>query len=254
MAKQKGIIKLEGSIGDISFYKGRDGNFMARTKTGISGDRIKNDPAFVRTRENGQEFGKAGKAGKLVRSAFREIIKNNKDSRMSNRLTQSLLKIIQADTVNVRGERIIQADNISLFKGFEFNNAAPLSTVLILPFTIEIDRTSGSVTANLPAFVPTTSILAPEGSTHAQLVLGCSEVDFDLEKYVTASTQSTAIPLNSVQQAQLTLDCDFTESSSMNLLVVFGIEFLQEVNGQQYPLRNGAYNALSLIDTSIAER
>ncbi|HAZ02867.1 MAG: hypothetical protein A2W90_17140 [Bacteroidetes bacterium GWF2_42_66] len=103
MAKQKGVIKLEGSIGDISFYKGRDGNFMARTKGGISGDRIKNDPAFERTRENGQEFGKAGKAGKLVRAAFREVIKTNRDSRMSNRLTQEMMKVIQTDTTNLRG-------------------------------------------------------------------------------------------------------------------------------------------------------
>lgn len=254
MAKQKGIIKLEGSIGDISFYKGRDGSFMARTKTGISGDRIKSDPAFIRTRENGQEFGRAGKAGKLIRSAFREIIKNNKDSRMSNRLSQELLKMIQADSVNVRGERVVLPDNISLIKGFQFNDAARLSTVLIMPFSLEIDRTAGSVSLSLQAFVPTSSIVTPNGATHARLILGCSEVDFDLGTYLTGSTQSEAIPLSNEQQAQITLDCNFTEASTLNVLVVFGIEFLQEVNSQQYPLSNGTFNALSIIETSIPAR
>jgi hypothetical protein len=34
MAKQKGIIKLEGTIGDITFYKSQDG-FLAKGKGGI---------------------------------------------------------------------------------------------------------------------------------------------------------------------------------------------------------------------------
>jgi len=63
MAKQAGIIKLKGTIGDIAFYKSRDGH-MARLKGGIDKKRIATDTAFQRTRENGAEFGRAGKSGK----------------------------------------------------------------------------------------------------------------------------------------------------------------------------------------------
>ena len=66
MAKQKGIIKLKGTLGDITFYKSQDG-FLAREKGGVEASRIANDPAFQRTRENGAEFGTAGKAGKMLR-------------------------------------------------------------------------------------------------------------------------------------------------------------------------------------------
>ena len=66
MAKQKGIIKLEGTIGDITFYKSQDG-YLAREKGGIDANRIASDPAFQRTRENGSEFGAAGKAGKMLK-------------------------------------------------------------------------------------------------------------------------------------------------------------------------------------------
>lgn len=48
MAKQKGIIKPEGTIGNITFYKSQDG-FLAKGKCGIPIDRIANDPNFVRT-------------------------------------------------------------------------------------------------------------------------------------------------------------------------------------------------------------
>ena len=49
MARQKGIIKFTGKIGDLSFYKSKDG-FLALEKGGVEADRIKNDPAFARTR------------------------------------------------------------------------------------------------------------------------------------------------------------------------------------------------------------
>lgn len=45
MARQKGIIKLDGTIGDITFYKSKDG-YLAREKGGVPADRIANDPAF----------------------------------------------------------------------------------------------------------------------------------------------------------------------------------------------------------------
>ena len=66
MAKQEGLIKLKGTVGDLSFYKTKDGH-LARMKGGVDAERIKNDPAFERTRENGAEFGRSGKAGKLLR-------------------------------------------------------------------------------------------------------------------------------------------------------------------------------------------
>tara|TARA_B100000809_G_scaffold213192_1_gene217433 strand:+ start:6500 stop:6802 length:303 start_codon:yes stop_codon:yes gene_type:complete len=99
MAKQTGIIKLKGTIGDISFYKTADGH-LARGKGGIDASRIANDPAFQRTRENGAEFGRAGKDGKVVRNAIRVLLQNAKDKHVVSRLTTDLLKIVKTDTIN----------------------------------------------------------------------------------------------------------------------------------------------------------
>ena len=106
MAKQTGIIKLKGTIGGISFYKTSDGH-LAREKGGVDGNRIANDPAFQRTRENGSEFGRAGKGGKLLRNAIRILLQNAKDKRVTSRLTKDLLAIIKTDTVNERGLRTL---------------------------------------------------------------------------------------------------------------------------------------------------
>ncbi len=49
MAKLKSLIKIEGTLDDLTFYKGKEG-FLVRSKGGVSKKRINNDPAFARTR------------------------------------------------------------------------------------------------------------------------------------------------------------------------------------------------------------
>jgi hypothetical protein len=120
MARQKGIIKLKGIIGDITFYKTKDG-YLAREMGGVDASRIKSDPAFQRTRENGAEFGRAGKAGKTLIIALRTLLINSADSRMVSRLTQSMIKVIQADLVNDRGLRNVIDGEAELLVGFDFN-------------------------------------------------------------------------------------------------------------------------------------
>ena len=105
MARQKGIIKLDGTIGGITFYKTTEDGYLAREKGGVSADKIANDPNFQRTRENGEEFGRAGKAGKLLRNAIRAMLQNASDTRMVSRLTAEMVKVIQEDITNPRGQR-----------------------------------------------------------------------------------------------------------------------------------------------------
>lgn len=51
MAKLKGILKIEGTLDELTFYKTQDGH-LVKTKGGVSAERIANDPNFQRTREN----------------------------------------------------------------------------------------------------------------------------------------------------------------------------------------------------------
>lgn len=129
MAQQKGIIKLRGTIGDITFYKTKDGH-MAREKGGVDAKRIASNPAFQRTRENGSEFGRAGKAGKTLRASIRTLLLNSSDSRMVSRLTQSMIKVIQADMTSVRGLRNVIDGEAELLVGFELNNYKQLRILL----------------------------------------------------------------------------------------------------------------------------
>ena len=246
MAQQKGVIKLGGTLGDLTFYKTKDGYF-AREKGGISGERIASDPAFQRTRENGAEFGRAGRAGRVLRSAFRGVLQNASDRGMSSRLTALMLKVIQADAVSPRGLRNVIDGEAELLLGFEFNAEGKLGASLHVPFTCRIDRAAGTLEAIIPSYIPSDMISAPGGATHYRLASAGAAVDFEKETFVSDSATSPVLPWNSVPVAELTLSNTVGAGSRHPLFLVLGIEFYQEVNRQMYPLKNGSHNAMALI-------
>lgn len=246
MARQVGIIKLKGGIGDISFYKTKDGH-LARTKGGVDAKRIANDPAFQRTRENGSEFGRAAKGSKLLRTALRLLLQNASDSRVSNRLTKEALIIIKTDPVNDRGLRVVSQGDISILDKFEFNIGGKLASLLFTPYTPSIDRVSGDVSVTIPDFVPVNNIVAPSGTTHFKLIVGGAEIDFDAETFVFDSDTTAILPWDAATVAALVLTANLTANSTLPIFQVIGVEFYQEVNGQMYSLKNGSYNALAVV-------
>jgi hypothetical protein len=249
MARQKGIIKLKGTIGDITFYKTKDGH-LAREKGGIDASRIASDPAFQRTRENGSEFGRAGKAGKTLRTALRTLLINSADSRMVSRLTQAMVKVIQADLTNDRGLRNVIDGEAELLAGFDFNITGKLGTTLFAPFRGTIDRVRGEISVDLVSFVPSNMIAAPGGTTHFKISSAGAEIDFEAETFVVSSSETAILPWDSAPTAAINQLNVVTPNSVSPLFLALGVEFYQEVNGRMYPLKNGSYNPLALVQVS----
>ena len=250
MARQKGIIKLKGTIGGITFYKTAQDGHLAREKGGVEKSRIMNDPAFQRTRENGSEFGRAGKAGKILRTSLRPMLINSADSRMVSRLTQRMMKVIQADQVSERGMRNVIDGEAELLLMFEFNLRGKLGTSLYAPFSTSIDRPSGVLTVQIPSFVPTNMLVAPSGTTHYKIISAAAEIDFDNEVFVLSNSETAILPWNSNTSAAVNHDNTVTPASSKVLFLVLGLEYYQEVNNAMYPLKNGVFNPLSLVAVS----
>jgi len=249
MARQKGIIKLKGTLGGITFYKTQDGH-LAREKGGIEASRIASDPAFQRTRENGSEFGRAGKAGKILRTSLRALLLNSADGRMVSRLTQKMVQVIQADMVSVRGMRNVIDGEAELLQGFEFNIRGKLGTSLFAPFVGAIDSVAGTITVAIAPFIPANMIAAPSGTTHFKIISAGSEVDFEAETFVEAHTETAIIPWDTTLTVAISQENAVTAASTKPLFLALGVEFFQEVNGLMYPLKNGAYNPLALVTVS----
>ncbi|WP_026978327.1 hypothetical protein [Flavobacterium tegetincola] len=246
MAKQRGIIKLRGTIGDITFYKTKDGH-LAREKGGVDAKRMATDPAFQRTRENGSEFGRAGISGKLLRTAFRSILMNASDGRMTSRLTQQMMKVIKADATSVRGLRNVIDGEAELLVGFEFNIRSSLSSTFFAPIDASIDRGTGALTVAIPPFSPLSMISAPSGSTHYKIISAGAVVDFVAGTFTLATSETAPLPWNMVETAVLTQVNALPVATTAPLFLILGIEFYQEVNSIFYPLNNGAFNAFTIL-------
>ncbi len=245
MAEQSGIIKLNGTIGGITFYKSADG-YLAREKGGVSAQRIASDPAFQRTRENNAEFSTAGQAGKLLRNSIQVLLQNAKDKRCVGRLTRALLGVIKTDSVNERGERQVQDGNMQLINDFEFNQNGKLGATFFTPFASSLDRITGELSLEIEAYQAAVRIAAPGGTTHYRLSFGGAELDFENKTFNFAMEQTAILPYDTSEQAERTLTVGLPADSVLPIIGVLGIDFFQEVNGEMYPLKNGAFNALAV--------
>jgi hypothetical protein len=145
---------------------------MAKTTTstsGVSGDRVRNDPAFERTRENNAEFARAGKAAKLVRNVFRDVTINAKDIVTQARLTKVMTRIVLGDVVSERGARTVNKGDLQQLQNFHFNERAGISDSLFVRCPVSFNRVSGEVTVTIPAFVPRNMMVQARGTTHFRI-------------------------------------------------------------------------------------
>ena len=75
-------------------------------------------------------------------------------------------------------------------------------------------------------------------------------MDFEQEIFITDTKESATLPWNAAATAVLNLANTVTANSTHPLFLLLGIQFCQQVNGINYPLKNGAFNALSLVKVS----
>jgi len=246
MAKQAGIFKIRGTIGGVSFYKTKDGH-MVREKGSLNAQRIANDPAFARTRENMKEFTRACKAGKTLRAAFRELVRGASDGKVVSRLSKKMMEVIKADAVSERGLRNVIDGEAMLLDKFEFNLTSPLSTAIVAPYVADIDRATGILKVDIPDFVPTELIIAPPGTTHFKLLCSGASVDFEGNTFASATSATPEMVYGNQPEAALSLSNTLAANSTHPLFVALGVTFYQQVNGKFYVLNSGAFNALAVV-------
>ena len=247
MAKVDGIVEIQGTVKGLTFYRSKDGQ-LVRAKGGISKKRIMNDPAFQRTRENGVEFGHISKMSQLVRKSVSSVLPVAKDSRVSSRLAQSMAQVKNLDLTSARGERTVAIGLIGdegkrLLKGFNFNINASFESVFRGDY--QLDSLTGAVT--LLNFDPTVHLSIPAGATHASLSVAMSVIDFETGIYQTTYSEKLDLPLVSAVATQVLKPLEVPLGNGFQFYY-FLVEFFQELNGFQYPLRNNAHNVLCLIE------
>jgi hypothetical protein len=222
---------------------------MAKTTStrGVSGDRVKNDSAFERTRENMAEFSRAGKAAKLLRTIFRDVTINAKDRVTQARLVKVMSRTIIGDSINERGARTVNNGDLLQLLGFNFNVKAGISDSLFVRCPLNFNRATGEVTLNIPSFVPRNNVQQARGVTHFRLVAAAASINFDTEQYEYAMQGTAELPYNSDPTQASTLTLALPANSTGIVVAVLGIEYYQKVNSRSYALKTGDHNATSVV-------
>lgn len=258
MARQKGITKYIGTIGDVRHFKikGQKG-FFAGMVGGPTAEQIKTAPEFARTRENMSEFAGCAKAGKSVRVALSETLKSMTDPQCTGRLTAIMKKINLEDGTEARGVRKIEISTQRTYlHGFMFNKNSSFNSISFIPYdlTNSADRLTGTLvtlTAN-----PIDTINAPAGATHFRYINAIGVVsDFgfnsDTKTYEPTNPVlnelSNAVyglhqPLNALYTGEVisaSLPATTVMTNDISVIHCIGIEFFQEVNGNYYKFSTG---------------
>lgn len=247
MARVSGLIKIEGTVEDLTFYK-KEGVSYVRRKGGVSKERIGTDSNFVRTRENNTEFGHSGSSGKILRRALGSMVLKAKDSKLSSRLLGVMSQIKNLDTVSARGERKVfiglgTAEGKQVLRGFNFNAKSTLNNVLLAPYSLDTQ----TATITFSDLMTAEQIMFPQGATHVSFQNAVLQLDFETEISEMTYSTVTNLPL-SLTPTSVTLAPTQIPTGSGQQFFMLMISFFQQVNGVQYSLKNEEYNVLCILD------
>jgi len=247
MAKASGVLKIEGTVDDLNFYK-QEGSFFVRKKGGVSKERIMNDPSFVRTRENGVEFGHSANSGKLLRGAVGSFVFKAKGSKLSSRLMRKMSEVKNLDTTSARGSRtvatgIATAEGKLALKGFDFNNKSELNGVLFAP--IAVTTATGVIKIN--NLVPAEQMQFPQGATHFSFQGAFLKLDFATGVSDIKFSNVVNLPINLVSATSTLTPTAVPAGTGVSFYLLL-ISFYQQINGVQYSLKSEEFNVLNILE------
>lgn len=247
MAQLRSTHLLKGRVGQISYFKGKDG-YQARDKRGIEGDRVRNDEAYARTRENAAEFVRAAKAMKETRLALLTILKQMSDANALNRLTKLFFRILRTDPVSPRGQRLVSQGDLSMLNGFQFNAAKDFKTVMDPKFyRPSINRETGQLVVSIDPFIPNQDLSVHQLANHFRFIIAGVEMDFENGVHTKIIANSGSLPINLNPTATIDLVSTLPANSQLPLILFFGVIFEDVVNGIAYPLADKGFNSLGVV-------
>lgn len=244
MARQTGIIGIQGTVGGLVFSK--NGNISQKPQ----GDKaaFASAPSRARTRENAAEFGLAAKYSKLLRDSLRSAISSASDSQLAARLTKVMREVIGLDDTNDRGQRVFDSSNSAPLLGFDFNAASGIGQTMYFPY--ELTGAGADVTMDIPSLNPGSDIAVPQGATHFEIVFAASSLDMEALTFTNAVVAAPLgiLPVNSLPLVNQSVVATFAAAPAAAELVVgvVGINFYQQINGKYYALNNNSTNPLAI--------
>ncbi len=218
MAKLKGLIDFQGTLGGISAYM-RNGERVLRQASGADRKKIMRGKNYVRTRENMTEFGGGVAAAKVLRQSLTPVMRGFSDTYFTGRL-QGKYRDMISEAPGKRGQRVfkplVHADAIM---AIPFDVKLHLDSVLRVKPLITVNAQRTAATLSVLSFTPAMDIFPPTGATHLELIYAIAlqpAFEYDpaskkykrtdgLNQYYMQTISSELIPVNTQEALDISL-------------------------------------------------
>ena len=264
MAHQTGNIRYMGSFKSIRHYKNRyDRRILAGEKGGADDDKIKNNPAFARTRENMSEFKGCGEIVKAIRRGLLHLIPEHTDKSFTGRLVALVKMINLRDEVGLRGKRgVYFSVNKAILKTLNLHENRKIDHQLKRSITRSHSASRTEATIILNGLNPEPSLIPVTAKYFRVLnhlsVISDFEYSEELKKYnplskndaMSAYTYSDYIPVNTLLTGSVR--AAFPEGTILaetdTVLQCVGIEFYSRLGSGEYlPFSAGTMLVLNVF-------
>lgn len=246
MARQKGLVVLNGTIGDLNFYV-REGEALVRKAGGgFTSKAIKNKPSMIRVRENSSEFGGCMVATKHFKIAIVSLLCLFKDGKRHQRLAQLFTQIKDCDSVSERGKRnvgsgILTDEGKAKLAGYVISSRGNLFKLLHQHHSFEWDM-NGFVINNFSS----SDVNFPKGATHLEVIVGWLVFDFGSYDYSFYKSDRVLVGTDYTEPILQIAPTVLPEGLGSRVGLVF-LRFIENINGVNYPLKAIGDTALEVV-------
>lgn len=242
MAIAKGIIPLSGKLDNQVHYRRNGKNFVRSNAS--------HHTLSENSKKSGIEFGRAGSAASLVRTALGYMVNRMADNGFYNRLSAHFYRVIRSCNTKRPGEREVVDGNLALLKAVELNRYTHSLKIFSAEPVVVIDP-AADISITLPRFsVKGIAKAFPRAGTLV-VQLCCCACDFANKKGLVAKADDLQISLHPsfFPGGRLRLPAGVTDDKV--LLVAIGFYCLDRY-GQ--PIGDRHYQAGRIIEAVLIRK
>ena len=241
MARQKGLIRPDGTIDDLTFYR-LNGEYIMRKKTGFPSGKKRKNKKYKKTVENQSDFGKASNTATAIRRLLYKYINGSADKSHYYRFITPFVSILRQDMdMENRGKRRFTGTNFTSLAGFHFNLAATQATNanFILKHSVDVESNTAYLSGTL---YPNPLITSCTHVQISQMILL-----FNLETkagQLFSKDELIAYDAPVAFSSQLEFPSLADKPLAIHLVC---LQYFQEVNGALYPVHR-QFNDLVVLE------
>lgn len=241
MARQKGIIRMAGTIDGLNFYDSKYGDLIRESGGGFNSTSSKKYP---RIKENNDEMGMASKVNGVFKRSFADMLLGYKDGTLHYRLQSLFMSIKDLDAISERGKRHVAIGMATdygkrLLKDFKFTpKRSPL-----LHGRLDFDWDTHTLTVSQ---FDIQAVGMPEGADLMGLELLTVNFNFELLEYDTE--RSALLELHrDFGDSEFSLQTEILPNGPGIRYAMLRVAFYQQVNGVNYFLKGGDGFGLGIV-------